>query len=178
MPADDIDRLCDLANTASYLADNSCRLSDHADAAKAHNAAFRAIRASKGTDRPSLGQTHLERAAMHDKVASDAESYEQKKVLSHAASRDAEKSNTAAAHLKAAAAHKEAASTFRAQNPNSADKWEATHHDVRAKTHQDTADYLAKTEGEKKPAPGKPDAAAPPASPSTDDSKKTTKTSP
>ena len=142
----DIERLCDLANNASNLARMSDRLDDHADASKAHRRAFETIQSDKGTDRPSLAQTHLEQAARHDKIANDADSYEQKEVVARAASKKADKTNDAGDHGKAAAAHTAAGSAYRAQNKidKGRDPWMLQHHADRAKRHTETAEYLKK----------------------------------
>jgi hypothetical protein len=146
--ATDIDRLSDLANTASSLADRSHRLDDHAEAAKAHYAAWKATKAQGKEDRPSLGESHLRRAAEHDKVASDPESYAQKNVLARAACRKADKSPSVESFRAASAAHKAAGAAWRKENPakgvGGGDPWEPRDHDRQAQNYADQADFLEK----------------------------------
>lgn len=151
MPTD-IDRLSDLAGTASYLAERSHRLEDHADAAKAHYAAWKATKAAGMESRPSLGEGHLRRAAEHDKVASEPESYAQKCVLARAASKRADNAPGVASFRAAAKAHKEAGAAWRKENPakvanGGGDPWEPREHDRQAKNYDDQADFLEKKDG-------------------------------
>jgi hypothetical protein len=160
--ATDIDRLSDLANNASDLAHRSDRLDDHAAAAKAHGAAFRAARGNTGAagsdwigeSRPSLAQTHLRRAAEHEKVATEPDSYAQKNVLARAATRKADREPTVATHTAAAAALRGAAKAWRAENPDKGKQnnpegmpWELRDLERRAKEYEDQAEFLRKNEG-------------------------------
>ena len=151
MPTD-VDRLSDLANTASYLADRSHRLEDHADAARAHFTAWKATKANGREDRPSLGESHLRRATEHDKVASEPDSYAQKCVLARAASKKADTSPSVGTFRAAAKAHKEAGAAWRKENPakvanGGGDPWEPRDHDRQSKNYDDQADFLEKKDG-------------------------------
>lgn len=147
MPTD-IDRLSDLANAASSLATISHRLDDHADAAKAHYAAWKATKLQGKEDRPSLGENHLRRAAEHDKVASEPDSYAQKNVLARAACKKADKSPGVEAFRAASKAHKEAAAAWRRENPPkgaaAGDPWEPRDHERQAQNFEEQAAFLEK----------------------------------
>lgn len=145
MPTD-VDRLSDLANAASYLADTTCALADHAEAARAHYAAFRAASSKGREDRPSLGESHLRRAAEHDKVATEPESYAQKKTLAGGARKRADRDPTVANFRAASKASMAAAAAWRRENPEvkNANDWEVRDWDGQAKRWDDQADFLEK----------------------------------
>lgn len=154
MPTD-IDRLSDLASAASFLADSTCDLSDHAAAARAHYAAWKAAKTSGVQDRPSFGENHLRRATEHDKVATEPESYAQKKVLARASSRKADKAPGAEAFRAAAKAHDAAAAAWAKENPPKGERvggdsepWELRDHKRQATNYRDQADFLEKKQGD------------------------------
>ena len=146
MPTD-VDRLSDLASAASHLAARTNQLSDHADAAKAHYAAYKGAVGAGKEDRPSLGESHLNRAAHHDKVAHDPESFEQKECLAEQARRAADREPVAAKMRVAAKASRTAAAAWRKQNPQSKDTYRAESFDRTAKNYDDQAAFLESKEG-------------------------------
>lgn len=154
MPTD-IDRLSDLASAASFLADSTCDLSDHAAAARAHYAAWKAAKTSGVQDRPSFGENHLRRATEHDKVATEPESYAQKRVHARAASKKADRGPGVASFRAAATAHDAAATAWSKENPAKGNKvdavsdpWELRDHKRQAQNYRDQADFIEKKEGD------------------------------
>jgi hypothetical protein len=143
MPTD-VDRLSILANTASYLADQTHSLADHAEAAKAHYAAYKAAVSNKKEDRPSLGESHLQRAAKHDRIATDPDSCDQKQVLAQVARRRAEHAPSTANFQAAAKSARAAADSWRAENPEAKTSWEADNWDRQAAQWDEQAAFLEK----------------------------------
>lgn len=100
----DVDAACDQALAASKLAHTTHDDAHHKAAKEAHENAFGH---AKMNERPSLAQTHLQAAALHDKHA-DPTTPEGKSSAAFRASKKAKASPSPDTHDAAASAHQDA----------------------------------------------------------------------